>query len=256
MLNKDEEHLLLSHIDDLCKEANNKQYVTNSDFLTLQESSLVSKHLTKVNQTYEFVGGYDDAERLMVLIVPNDGQSFLPKREDLMTYLSIEPKSLKFGRKLNHRDYLGALMNLGIDRKVLGDLLMDGQSCTLICLKHMTEFIMKNLLQVRHAGVTITEIDSLADYLGKRSFKRISNTVASLRIDGVMKVCVRASRQDCQKLIQSGHVFVNGVEVHKGSHQIELDDIIVVRGHGKFKMVGIGNLTKKNRTFIDIDQYV
>ena len=142
MLNNEEQHLLLNHIDDLVKESEKKRDTAISDFLTLQESSTVVAHLHGQKVQYKLLGGYEEAERKLIAIYPSIEETELVE-SDWISYIKVEPKSLKFGKKLTHRDYLGALMNLGIERRVLGDLLMDDQVCTVVCKSHIADFIIK-----------------------------------------------------------------------------------------------------------------
>ena len=120
-----------------------RDIVTFSNFLNLNEQNMVNSLRQQFPQIIvESSGGYANAERQMVAFHP-DALAFT--WEYPIDCLKIEPKSLKFSEELTHRDYLGALLNLGVDRAMIGDILVQEKAAWFFCNKKMTDFFIKNL---------------------------------------------------------------------------------------------------------------
>lgn len=255
MLSNDAEHLLIKRLEDLHKAANKRRQCTNTEFLAMAEGSVAMAYLDSHNITYLMSGGYNEADRQLALIFPDDALDAaihtLP-----INFIQIKPSGNRFHGDPTHRDYLGALMNLGIERRVFGDMIIQEQMCTLICINHIREFIMTNLNHVGNCDVHLEVIDSLEDLQVQRQYKRIRNTVASLRLDSIVKICTNLSRGSSMSLIKSGSVFVDGREINKASHLVEEGRVLSIRGYGKYRVAFIGSKTKKDRTVVEIDQYI
>mgnify|MGYP000206721298 CR=1 FL=1 len=119
-MEKDE--FFLKRIRELANLSWQRDIVTFSDFLNLNEQNIVSSLKHQFPQiVMETSGGYENAERQMVAFHP-DALAFT--WEYPIDCLRIEPKALKFSEELSHRDYLGALLNLGVDRSVIGDIIV------------------------------------------------------------------------------------------------------------------------------------
>ena len=255
MLSKDAEHMLINRLEDLHESANKRRQYTNTEFLAIAEGSVAMAYLDSQNITYLMSGGYDKAERKLILIFPDDpldtANHTLP-----INFVQIKPSGNRFQGDPTHRDYLGALMNLGIERRVLGDMIIQEQVCTLICINHIREFIMTNLEHVGNCDVHLEAFDSLKNIQVQQQYKRIRNTVASLRLDSIVKICTNMSRGSSMSLIKSGNVYVDGREINKSSLLVKEGHILSIRGYGKYRVAFIGSKTKKDRTVVEIDQYI
>ena len=147
----------LKRIRELADLSYQRDIVTFSDFLNLNEQNMVNSLRQQFPQIIvESSGGYANAERQMVAFHP-DALAFT--WEYPIDCLKIEPKSLKFSEELTHRDYLGALLNLGVDRAMIGDILVQEKAAWFFCNKKMTDFFIKNLCRVRHTNILITIVD-------------------------------------------------------------------------------------------------
>lgn len=172
-----------------------------------------------------------------------------------ISIIEIKPLNLKFADSLNHRDFLGALMNLGIERQLLGDILIKDNMAYVFAVKRMAEFICESLIKIKHTSVTAKSCDKYTfDYAP--SYKEEKGSVASQRIDGVIAFAFNMSRNDAVTLISSGKVFVNSVEIISKSHTLKYGDIVSVRGKGRFIFDEITATTKKGRYYIKIRKYV
>ena len=172
-----------------------------------------------------------------------------------ITCIEIIPLSRKFAEPLNHRDYLGALLNLGIERSVLGDILIKEQSAYIFCLQRMEPFILENCTRIRHTQVTAQKITQF-DLVIKPEFEEITGTVASIRLDSVIGLAFKTSRSSMIGLIESGKVFVNGKMITSNGYHLKPGDIISVRGHGKFQFCDVLPETKKGRSRVQVNRYI
>ena len=156
--------------------------------------------------------------------------------------------------KLTHRDFLGALMSLGIERDTVGDILVEDGRCVVFVKSEISSYITSQLFKIGSAGVKIKEADP--DTLPKgRGFDEQSYVVASLRLDAVVAAVTGLSREKTKQLICSGNVSLNFLPCDNVSKAIESGDSLSIRGKGKYKINGVLGETKKHRTRLSIIHY-
>ena len=148
-----EEEVLVGRIQDLAEQCYHRDVPSHTEFLTLAEQDLFYRTVNKIpGVRYVLSGGYEAAERKAALFLPSyaeDGDaSMLP-----IAVVRISPLNEKFADALSHRDFLGSLMNLGVERYKLGDILIDGNQAYLICMADMADYICAELKKVRHTSV-------------------------------------------------------------------------------------------------------
>ena len=136
-----EEEVLVGRIQDLAEQCYHRDVPSHTEFLTLAEQDLFYRTVNKIpGVRYVLSGGYEAAERKAALFLPSyaeDGDaSMLP-----IAVVRISPLNEKFADALSHRDFLGSLMNLGVERYKLGDILIDGNQAYLICMADMADYI-------------------------------------------------------------------------------------------------------------------
>lgn len=248
-----EELMLQKRLIDLSNTAYRRGIVTYSDFLNLNELNIL--HRTPKNEFpvhYETFGGYCDSERQMAAFLPDAlyYSHFYPIR-----ILKTTPLQKKFAETLTHRDYLGAILNLGIERCKIGDILVMPECAYLFVHDSLAEYIQENLTRIRHTAVSVTmEDEQTFEYTP--SFEIIKGTVASVRLDSLLSLVFAASRSKLVTLIEGGKVFVNGKLITTNSYQVKDEDIISVRGQGRFKYKGILSQTKKGRFYVLLHKYI
>lgn len=241
-------------LDDLVNHTKRSHQIGASDFLTIGEISDAANYLSH-GPDHKFWGGFEGAERQRLYIMPDvsyDPSEALPP----IPCLSIQWSPRSGGTRLSHRDFLGALIGLGIERRTIGDLLVLDDRCLIFCLPHMSEFIKDHLFLVGRVTVEVSEIESSDVVIPTPEFKEISGTVASLRLDNVIKLCSKTSRSESLNLIKSGKVFLDSREILNPSAKVVEGSRITIRGLGKFKLTAIGKTTKKDRVHIQIDAYI
>lgn len=212
-------------------------------------SSLKQQFPQVVMETF---GGYDNAERQMVAFHP-DALAFT--WEYPIDCLKIEPKAIKFSENLSHRDYMGALLNLGVDRSVIGDIIVQEKAAWFFCQSKMTEFFLENLCRVRHTNILITKVNDPEEF-PHPNLESINGTCASVRLDSLIALAFKASRSSIVSYIESGQVFVNGKLITSNGYEPKEGDIVSVRGKGRFIFDGVSHQTKKGRCGVRILLYV
>ena len=248
----DKEEFFLKRIRELANISFQRDIVTFSDFLNLNEQNMVnSQNLRSLGVTAEFYGGYENAERQMVAFHP-DALAF--EWSFPIDCLKIEPRAAKFSEKLTHRDYLGAIVNLGVDRGVAGDILIRDKTAWFFCQSRMTDFFLENLCKVRHTEVYVTKTGE-DEELPKPSLTPVSGTCSSVRLDALIALAFRESRSSITPCIGQGLVFVNGKMITSNGYEPKEGDIISVRGKGRFIYEGVSRQTKKGRCGVRLSLY-
>lgn len=239
---------------ELGRNAYERGIVTFSDFLDLNEQNMVH-NLSLEHQGFSLMwsGGYEMSERQMIAFLP-DALSY--SWDFPIRCLHIQPKSLKFSEKLTHRDYLGALLNLGVLRAKIGDIVvMEDSSAYVFCQDKIADFFMKEVCRIRHTNVVLKEVYDVENLITHKE-QEINGTVASARLDSVIALAFQSSRSSMLSFIESGKVFVNGKMIVSNGYALKDGDIVSVRGKGKFRFGGITKKTKKDRYGVILYRYV
>ena len=181
------ESFLLKHLLDLDRIADQRCFTKYSEFLNLAEQNVLISHLQEFRSGYKLFGGYKCSERQMVAF-SSDALS-LSEDNFPITCLKITPINAKFAEDLSHRDILGSLMNTGIERNVLGDIIIQDGNIYVLCLSSISSYIINELHKIRHTMVNITEIP-LQDFDYVPSIKSCTTSIASNRLDAfIASVC-------------------------------------------------------------------
>lgn len=249
----EKEEFFLKRIRELANISYQRDIVTFSDFLNLNEQNIIHTQKNKLTGiTMESFGGYPQAERkIYAFRTANCYSDF----EYPIDCLKIEPKAIKFSEKLSHRDYLGALLNLGVDRNTIGDILVNEDAAWVFCQKKMTNFFLENLCRVRHTNINISLVTDPED-LPQPHMEEISGTCASVRLDSLIALAFQTSRSSMVSCIENGTVFVNGRLITSNGYEPKEGDIISVRGKGRFRFEGTTGTTKKGRVCVHLKKYV
>lgn len=230
--------------EELYNRAYEREYNTFSPFLNMEEQSeLKSTYLPCV-----LFGGYDMAERVVAGFGKDVENENFP-----IKCICAKPAVQKFADKLSHRDFLGALMNLGIKRELIGDIIVENNCGYILCIDHIAEYICENLERVRHTTVK-TQVSALPEITNKEP-EPTEVFAASKRLDVLISAIYNLSRNDASKLIKAEKVFVNSRLTPSTSHTVCENDIVSVRGYGRFVFAGEIKTTKKGRLVLKIKKY-
>lgn len=247
------EEFFQKRIRELANIAYQRDIVTFSDFLSLNEQNIINNRRFQIpGIVMEWCGGYEHAERQMVAFHPD---ALVFPWEYPIDCLKIEPRAVKFSEKLTHRDYLGALLNLGVERSVIGDILVQEDCAWFFCLHKMTDFFLENLCRVKHTNITICKAEDPQE-LPEPALEPVSGTCASVRLDSLISLAFQESRSSMVSFIEDGLVFVNGRLITTNGYEPKEGDVISVRGKGRFRFDAITGRTKKGRCAVRIMRYV
>lgn len=236
---------------DLAKQADRKGIVCFSDFLTLNELNILHDSGQQLVSSYETSGGYEDAERQIAAFIP-DALYYMWKYP--IDCIRIVPSYPKYAQKLSHRDILGTLMSLGVERAKFGDILVKESEYYLFVKQEMTSYIMENLTQIRHTLVRCEVIEE-TDLQIAAEFEEFEKIIASNRLDAIIAALSGKSRNQSVLWIQNGKIFINGAECLHNTYICKPSDVISIRGVGKFVFEGICGETRKNKIKIKYKQY-
>ncbi len=262
MDDKKEELIFRKHMEELAKSAYFKNLCVYTDFLNLNEQSILKSMERQLSPVaYSLYGGCIGAERVMACFHGDLESSCckeLPADDYCAGYpiccVQIVPAHSRFAEALSHRDYLGAILNLGIDRCKTGDIILKDDAAYFFCDTLIASFICDTLERIRHTAVRVSISEE--EQIQERSFEELHASVASLRLDAVISAAFHTSRSSLSNLAPCGRVFVNGRETLSNSYMLKPGDTVSVRGYGKFILKEQGNLTKKGKTNITIEKFI
>lgn len=227
----------------LCEKTSTPKFL---GFLTPSEAAVVVKQF-KDGESYRLYGGYEEAERTVLCVLPDWCEDpVYPITSFTFTYRKCD--------KLTHRDFLGALMALGIARETVGDILVEDGRAVVFILKDVSNFVSSQISKIGRVGVAVTEgfCGSLPTLGKKESF---TTTVASTRLDCIVAALCGFSRKDAAEKIADGLVFVNSVCCAKVTHNVIAGSIVTVRQKGKFEITGCEEHSKKGRIILKYNMY-
>lgn len=250
---KDKEEIFLENrLRDLANTAYVRNISTHSNFLNPYEQTVFFSIKSSLpNIHYEWLGGYEAAERKIVCFLP----SYKEDLGDIICFLRIEAVNEKFADSLSHRDFLGAFMNLGLERHTIGDICISENKAHLIVLSSVKDIIMENLQYVKKTKIRVLQ-ESAEDIQYINRYREIAINVASNRLDAVVASTFKLSRSLSNEYFDKERVFVNGKMTTNHSYMVKEGDLISVRGQGRFKFLGNRRTSKKGRLFSDILLYI
>lgn len=246
VMNEKKESFLYAHIDDACRFLYKPVYF---GFFNLAEQAGLESFLRGRKVSHAFHGGFDECERKMLSIFPDDVYP-----EELVWPMGC----LRFSRDfpMDHRHVLGTLMSLGVTRDSLGDISLSENEVQVIFKAHLASFLEREFVSVRGRTIKPAFFDYDGIRVFTRDFKEMSITVSSERVDSVIARIWALSRQDASTAVKQGRVRINDAEVSKLTAKVKPGDIIALRGKGKAAVEDFDGSTKKSRLRIRVKKYV
>ena len=255
----DKDRLLISKIMDKIKFCETRNKIQSTSFLDLSEQRIIERFLKsqRINN-YLFVGGYEEAERKVVLFYPEKMINLIDKL-NLNEYIKVIRITIpnEMQGEYSHRNYLGGLMKLGIEREKVGDILVDEKGADILVQPELVKFLLeelKNLTRFSKSKVEQIDLKDLKTIEKKTEIFKI--TVASMRIDNVVSELARCSRGKANEILAQDRVLVNYETIQKQSKEIKEDDTITIRGKGRFIIKNIVGNTRKGRLFVEVEKFV
>lgn len=246
------DNFFMAHTEDLSLRSEMKNIYTFSNFLSEDEQNEIIMNKNRLTD-FSFYGGTEGAQRKMVRFGSEDKLYY---SEDFpIECIKAEPLNIKFADSLSHRDVLGAIMNLSVEREHIGDIITK-ENCTYIFVtKKISEFICESLKKIRHTDVKC----SICTFSGDDElFTLEDKTVitSSLRADCVICAVFNLSRNQANEMFRAKKIFINSRQCENTSALLKENDTVSVRGYGKFIYSKSLSKTKKDRLKIEIRLYV
>ena len=222
----------LKRFEELAELARRSCVYTYSSFHSTETASLAYRVASEEEVT--MWGGTDNSERVVVRF--GDPKELGYEEDFPIRIVCVKPKQEKFAGDMTHRDFLGAVLNLGIERDVIGDILISEHTAYLFVLEELADFVCLELERVRRTAVKCEPVKEIpAGLLPKLAEETV--TVASPRLDAVLAKLYHLSREDAKSLLKP-------------------NSKVSIRGFGKFEYRGEEHATRKGKTGITIWRYV
>jgi RNA-binding protein YlmH len=246
----DDEKRLIARLDELVQKGVHGA-CGQSDFMDLRQQELAQA--VAVNESgiaWYLNGGYEEAERKRLVVYP-DWEVEVNTR---IAYIQISHKEFK-EQFIGHRDYLGAVLNLGLKREKLGDIVVQNAVAFLIADIDLADFICQQLTRVKYSNVLVEMIPSKEFIFKPPELTTLQLSLASLRLDAAVAATFNLSRFDVDSVIEAGNVKINHMEICKSSAPIKAGDLISVRGLGRFRLEEISGISRKGRYHVQISRW-
>lgn len=244
---------LKNRFHDLADRSYAQGVFTFTGFLGLGEQDAFWQEEPKLKYAgYTVYGGCENADRVMVRFGSAEELGY--EVPFPIVCIHIRPLVSKFADDLTHRDFLGALMNLGIDRSTIGDIKVGEKQAYLFCQDTIGEFICENLDKVRHTSVKCAVTESAEDLVQEEP-EIVCVQVQSVRVDAVLSKVYNMSREKSLDLFRAGKVFVNGRICENNARTLKAGDVVNARGYGKFRLEAGSRETRKGKLAIEAAVY-
>ena len=248
-----EDRILLAKLWDKIQTGMRKNIPSNTAFLSPREQEMARYLFGDADGLY-FWGGYEDAERKMLVYLPDYLDEDALYQEDAP--LTCIHAAFYEGDSLSHRDFLGSLMGAGITRESVGDILVGKGYCDFLVTSEIASYLLQNLNSAGRTKIHLSQIPLSGLQPPVAETTRIKDTLASLRLDNVISTGFRISRAQANQAILAGKVAIDGLPCEKPDKTVAEGCKISLRGMGKIKLTTINGQTKKGRISVVIDRYV
>jgi RNA-binding protein YlmH len=250
------DEFFINRLEDMFLFADRNVSLRYTSFLDCSEVAKAENYIKSIAKLYPqveycFWGGFEGAER-RILCVYN-------------TYLELDMQDFPLSvvefdynsnfSKLTHRDFLGAMMSLQIKRDAIGDIVVGAGKTQVVVSNNVSSLILQEVTCIGRLGVHTSLVDKVSLEV-KQSFKSISGTVPSLRLDCVLALALNVSRSKAVQIVKSKVVAVNYIEQTSPDYTTKLNDTLTIKGYGKYILSEVSEPTKKNRLHILINKYL
>ena len=239
---------------------------SEKEYSDINESNSFEKFVGGLNLSSEGVigqvdcrafGGTQGCERCVVRF--GSLEMFGYEEPYPITLLRIYPAMAKYAEQLTHRDYLGSLIGLGLEREKIGDIVIPAPkekgAVYVFVIESIADYIIENLGYVKHTNVRVERCDEVPEEVVPH-LEEMYVIVSSNRIDAIVAKLYNLSREQSLKLFVEGKVFLNGITMTSNARPLKAGDTISVRGYGKFIFDGEGGSTRKEKLYVNVKKYV
>lgn len=245
---------IISNIYDKIMLCNNKGILTYGEYFYPNNIWKILENMSScLGVKVVSYGVFDEAERRMIAFTSNFE---ITENDCFSSYINVIKISNnnKF-KTLLHKDYLGAVMSIGIKREVMGDFLCNEDSCIFPITSKVNNYVLSNLSYVGNCPCDIKILEGIYD-IPEYKFKEYLVNVSSMRTDCIVSSICNISRADALEVIKSGKVLVDYSECREKDKTVKLGAVVTVRGYGKFKLVDEVGFTNSKKTKLRINKYM
>ena len=256
---RQEDKVIIAQVLDKISLMEKGQKIESTDFLDMYQISLVETFLKKISfENYILYGGFEQAERKVLIVFPEKyTKEMLEKNySKILSIVKIELPEENHG-KYAHRNYLGGIVKLGLKREKVGDILVFDDGADIVAVHDFTQILcteLGSLTRFQNSKIEVLDIKNIRTREIK--LEEVKIIVPSLRLDNFVSDLARTSRSKAVDIINQERVFVNGKNETKSSKQIKKDDVITIRGKGRFVIKDFVGNTRSGRTVVLVEKYV
>lgn len=258
---KDEDKLLVAKVLDKVQFSKSKNKIEHTDFLDMYQRKICESILKSIGEkNYIFYGGFGDSDKNMLIIYPKKLEDIFKENKfdynQIMRAIEITLPNELIG-KYEHRDYLSGLMKLGIKREKCGDIVVTKDGAYIVISEELSNYIpdkLEELTRFSKSKINLINIEDLKVPERKTQIKRI--TVPALRLDSVVAELANTSRVIANEIIEDKRVFINYENEDRKSKILKENDIIVIRGKGKFEISKIEGNTKRGKISVIVKHFI
>lgn len=251
----DEDKLLIAKIVDKQRFCETKNKITYSDFLNQREKTLINKNISLKNCF--FYGVSENADREILVFYPEKINEDMARKnlKDIIAIIRITlPNDMK--GEYEHKNYLSALIKIGLEREKIGDILAYNDGADIIAFNVNKEYIIQSLAELTRFRKSKIEAINIEDVRRKEErFEKSTIIVSSMRIDAIVSELARCSRSKADELIENERVYINYEDVLKTSKTVVIGDVVTIRGKGKFIIDGLVRNTRGEKFVLEISKY-
>ena len=241
---------ILKRAEDLARRCEGRGVPTNTGFLTPAERYALEHDPALREANMVFHGGHEDAERTIAFFLPEWMEA---EALDVSEHIRAIRLTAAFGEP-GHRDYMGAILGMGVGREWVGDILVEGHEAITLCQPSVLRHLL-SIDKVGRCGVKAQEIGLDQIPVQERRTEERRFTVMSPRLDAVAAGLFHLSRTECARQIAMGTLSLNYAECMKPDAPVKEGDVLTLRGAGKGRISGIGGSSRKGRMFVTAELY-
>lgn len=254
---KEEDKLLVSKLFDKISAVDKQNKIQYTDFLSPIELQILKKVLNSIKyQNYIIYGVTSNSQRNIIILFPSKLEEVFSNNNFDFNSICNTIRITNVNENMEHKRYLGGLVKLGVKREKIGDIIVHEDGADIIVLKEVTKFLISNLQQLTRFKSAEIEVIDVSETLEKeQEFEEMKIISSSLRLDNIVSELAKTSRSKAVQILEEERVFINYENVNKSTKIIKQNDIITIRGIGKFIVDEIAGNTRSGRFIIIIKKY-
>lgn len=253
-----EEKILLAKLNDKIRLCKTKNKLVNTEFLNMYQENIIRKELERIKaKNYILTGGYSEAESKILIMYPEKITEEIAKENitNIIKVIKIQLPNEQKG-KYQHRDYLGTIMQFGLERERIGDIIVYEDEAYVIVLSENAQYIKDSLQTTKKFKKSKIEIIDIVEMKVKKpEFEEIKISVSSQRLDNFISEICKISRSETTRLIASELVSINCKIETKQTKTVEIGDVLIIRGKGKFIVSDFLDINRKGKQVVIVKKY-